>query len=125
MTFGYSLFYFISGALMYGVLSRIAGLYQGINLFRKMEKFTSVFVVTLSRTVGIFLESHLQIAKDSGLDAKTVKELEEANFIIQQLFKKSVLVIMQTNCPREYLPHLRSKSWSELEQYVSKIKKRS
>ena len=125
MSFEYSLFYFISGALMYGVLSRIAGLYQGINLFRKMEKFTSVYVVTLSKTVGIFLESHLQVAKDSGVDEPTLKELEKANYVIQQLFKKSVLVIMQTNCPREYLPHLRSKSWSELEQYVSEIKKRS
>lgn len=123
MSFEYSLILFISGALMHAILSRIVGLYQGINLFRRMEKFTSVYVVTLSRSIEIFLESHLQVAKDSGVDEPTLKELEKAKFAILQLFRKSVLIIMQSNCPREYLPHLRNNSWGELEDYVDKIKK--
>ena len=110
--------YFLAGAIISQLISRLVGLLHGASLFIKIENFTSLYVVFLERTMENYTNSQLRILSESGLSAEELEKSLTAFNTLKTLFRKNVLVIMLTAYPKRYLGQAKYKTWQELETYV-------
>ena len=125
MEIQYAFFFFISGAILTLICSRLVGLYHGIYLFQKMEEYVSVYVVLNKKMIQSFLEKRRSIASSSGVPKEDIKAMFESDSMLMDVFKKSILVIIKSNYPTRYLGKPKYKNWEELERYAEEVTTKS
>jgi len=125
MDIGSAAIWFLAGAALHHLVSKIMGLAHGVYSFQEMEKFTSVYIVSLVKDVGVLLNYRLVALKESGVvDTEEIEKLSAADRKIVEVFKKITILGLKLNCPKYYLPYLKYSNWGELEDYAKQqIKK--
>tara|TARA_B100000519_G_C14041769_1_gene343067 strand:+ start:249 stop:632 length:384 start_codon:yes stop_codon:yes gene_type:complete len=117
MEIQYAFLFFISGAVLTIIYSRLVGLYHGVKLFQDIEKYVSVYIVLNKKMVETFLESRRKIASAS-LPKDEIESMHQSDLMLMDVFKKSILVINKNSYPNRYLGNLKYRTWEELEQYA-------
>ena len=125
MDIGSAAIWFLVGATLHHIISKIMGLAHGIISFQEMEKFTSVYIVSLVRDVGILLNYRLMALKESGvIEDAEIEKLSAADHKVIEMFKKVTILGLKLNCPKYYLPYLKYSNWGELENYAKQQTKK-
>lgn len=115
MSITYALIYFISGAILFQLLSRLMSVYHGVKLFYRLEKFVSVYALFIDKTTENHTDKYLE-ALD--LPEEEKESLKKSFLTLKTLYRKNVLAIITTSYPKAYKRYARYKTWQELEKYV-------
>lgn len=115
MSTTYALLFFLSGALLFQLLSKVLAIYHGVKLFYKLEKFVSIYSLFIDRTIDNYTQKHLEALI---LTEEEREKLERSFLVLKTLFRKNVLAIITTSYPKAYRKYAKYKTWEELEKYV-------
>ena len=115
MSTTYAFLFFLSGAILFQLLSKVLAIYHGVKLFYKLEKFVSIYSLFIDRTIDRYTQKHLDAMI---LSEEEREKLESSFLVLKTLFRKNVLAIIITSYPRAYRRYVKYKTWEELEKYV-------
>jgi len=117
------LIFFISGAILNSIFSRVLGIVKASLAFHDLEREILKLLLALEGDMSAALAAKNQALLDAGADPKQIQENLEIDEQLLQSWREVVLNKMILSCPKSFWRLIRYESWAEARLYAMSLQK--
>ena len=107
---------------MHKLLSTALGIYHGLKSYQIIERFIIVYSISIDTIIQKTLKSVSEFSEENPGSPEEKQELDAACRAMVEIFRKSILVIMNSARPPGASGKIRHNSWESLQEYAKRLK---